>query len=120
MAAQITERFSFSAASSNVALVDPGAGKALSVYRISALLDKRVTATAVAVRIGFGTTTTPTGPGVVLTHPGLAPGSGVVETLGGGSVPLGQGLDGQKLFITSDAPTGGTLEVLATYSIDPD
>lgn len=67
----------------------------------------------VGVRIGFGTTNTPTTTGVVLSHPGIAPGSGVIR--GNGSGILGVGTDAQDLRITCDAPTTGSARVVVSY-----
>jgi len=67
----------------------------------------------VGFRIGFGTTTTPTTTGVVLSHPGVAAGSGVIS--GDGSGILGIGADGEDLRITSEIPTTGSVRVVVSY-----
>jgi len=82
------------------------------VTRASFLVDNGCSVD-VGFRLGFGATTTPTTTGVVVSHPGVAAGSGVVEGNGGGI--LGVGEDGQSLFITSEVPTGGSSRVVVTY-----
>ena len=67
----------------------------------------------VGVRAGFGAATTPTTTGVVLTHPGIAPGSGY--TRGAGSGILGVGADGEDLRTTLTVPTGGSIRLLVSY-----
>ena len=71
------------------------------------------------VRIGFGDTVVPAEPssgtgivGIVLSHSGIAPGSGVVKGSGAGIIAIG-GL-GKELRITNDDP-GGKLRVVVTY-----
>ena len=64
------------------------------------------------VRIGFGATT-PTTNNVILSHPGIAKGSGVVE--GNGSGILAIGADNTPIRITNTAPTGGSIDVLISY-----
>ena len=74
------------------------------------------------VRIGFGTSAPPTEPTsgntvdeVVLAHPGIAAGSGVVRGNGSGIVAIGA--DGAELRIANDVPTGGQITVLVNYYI---
>ena len=74
------------------------------------------------VRIGFGTTAPPTEPttgntvdGMVLSHPGLAAGSGVVAGTGGAAIA--EGGDGLELVIANDVPTGGQITVLVSYYV---
>lgn len=64
------------------------------------------------VRIGFGATT-PTTNNVILSHPGIAKGSGVVE--GNGSGILAIGADNTPIRITNTVPTGGSIDVLISY-----
>ncbi len=78
----------------------------------------------VKVRIGFGATTVPTEPangasvaGVVLSHDGIAAGSGVSR--GDGSGILAIGGDGEELRITSSTPTTGQLHVIVTHYTVP-
>ena len=75
------------------------------------------------VRIGFGDTVVPAEPSspgtvgeIVLSHPGIAAGSGVVKGNGSGIIAIGG--DGKELRITCDDP-GGKLRVLVTdYTIE--
>jgi hypothetical protein len=108
----LTFRVNYTSAQTDTALVTVGAGTKIVVTRISALLD-RACSVNVAVRIGLGTATTPTSADVVLAHPGVAPGSGVIE--GDGSGILGVGASDQDLRITSSVPTGGSLDIVCTY-----
>jgi len=71
------------------------------------------------VRIGFGAASVPAEPttgnsvvGVVLSHPGIAAGSGVIR--GSGSGVLAVGAAGEELRITCASPTG-QLTVIVTY-----
>lgn len=78
-----------------------------------------------AVRIGFGTSTL-TAQGatnadavtkIILSHPGIPPGSGVMKGDGGGIVGIGG--DGEELRITCGAPTSGSLIVqVDAYTIE--
>lgn len=94
-------------------------GTKVAVTSIAVTLDSATTATGgVAVKIGFGATTIPadstTGAdGVLLDHPGIAAGSGMV--LGNGSGILGIGGDGEELRLTCEDPTGGNLAVTFSY-----
>ena len=108
----VTIRTNYTAAQTNAALVTIGAATKIVVTRVSALCDN-ANSVDVQVRIGFATATTPTTTGVVLSHPGIAPGSGIVE--GNGSGILGIGADDEDLRITSEVPTGGSLDVVVSY-----
>ena len=110
----VTFRANYTALQTNVAVVTASAGQKIVVTRCNVMADKANTVD-VAARIGFGATTTPTGTGVVLAHPGIAAGSGVVE--GSGAGILGIGADGEDLRITSEAPTGGSIDVVVSYHI---
>ena len=94
-------------------------GTKVAVTSIAVTLDSATTATGgVAVKIGFGATTIPadsaTGvDGVLLDHPGIAAGSGMV--LGNGSGILGIGADGEELRLTCEDPVGGNLAVTFSY-----
>lgn len=108
----VTIRANYTAAQTDTAIVTVGAGTKIVVTRCSVLADKANTVD-VQARVGFGTANTPTTTGVVLTHPGIAAGSGVVE--GNGSGMLGVGADNEDLRITSEVPTSGSIDVLVTY-----
>ena len=110
----VTLEVAYTAAQTDAAIVTVGSTDLIVVTQIQALTDEATTV-GVGFRVGFGATTTPTTTGVVLTHPGLVPGSGVSRGDGGGV--LGAGVDGEDLRITSEVPTGGSLRVLVTYYI---
>lgn len=94
-------------------------GTKVVVTAISVTVDSATTATGgVAVKVGFGATTIPadssTGTnGILLDHPGIAAGSGVV--LGNGGGILGIGGDGEELRLTCEDPVGGNLAVTFSY-----
>ena len=74
------------------------------------------------VRIGFGPTVVPAEPttgntadGIVISHPGIAAGSGVVRGNGSGVVAVGG--DANELRITNAVPTGGKITVVVSYYI---
>lgn len=106
-------------AQTNDAIVTVGSGTKIVLTRISATVDNATTVD-VGVRIGFGTASVPTEPtdgnsvnGVVLSHPGIAPGSGIVEGTGAGII--GVGADNEDLRITSEVPTTGKLRITGSY-----
>jgi len=74
-----------------------------------------------SVRIGFGTATIPASGAsgatavskVILSHPNIAAGSGIVKGNSGGIVGIGG--DGEELRITCSAPTTGSLYVQIDY-----
>jgi hypothetical protein len=74
-----------------------------------------------SVRLGFGTTGVPTQGAsgadaitkVILSHPGIAPGSGVSKGHAGGIVGIGG--DGEELYIVCSVPTGGSVVVQVDY-----
>lgn len=107
----------FTTAQTNTALVTVAAGLKIVVTRVTVTADNANTVDVGAV-IGFGATTTPATSstpvtGIVLAHPGIAKGSGVVE--GNGSGIIGVGTDDQDLRITSEVPTGGSIDVTVSY-----
>jgi hypothetical protein len=121
------------AAQTTFKLVDVVVGQRCVVTRASVMISKACTVN-VGTRIGFGATpdsTTlaavgstqlvPTSGMMVLSHPKLAPGSGVVE--GNGMAKLAQGGDGCDLFLTCDISTGGAsnnaVRVLISYFLEP-
>jgi len=96
-------------------------GNKIVVTMIEATIDNAVSVD-VGVRIGFGTTAVPTEPtdgntvdGVVLSHAGIAAGSGIVRGNGAGIV--GVGADDADLRITNEVPTGGRLRVLVSHYV---
>ncbi len=107
-----TLRTNYTTAQTNAALVTVAAGTKIVVTKASVFADNANTVD-VAARIGFGTASTPTGDGTVLSHPGIARGGGLVE--GNGSGIIGQGADDEDLRITSEVPTGGSIDVMVCY-----
>ena len=95
-------------------------GTKYAVTRITITIDQATTV-GVAVRLGFGTSTVPALPSanadavddILVYHPGLVPGSGIV--IGDGAGVLGVGADGAELRITAGATTSGTGVVSVTY-----
>lgn len=108
----VTIEAEYTSAQTDTAIVTIAGGLKIVVTQVMAVCDKANTVD-VGVRIGFGATNTPTTTGVVLTHPGIAAGSGVSR--GDGSGILGIGADGADLRITSEAATSGALRVLVSY-----
>lgn len=110
-------------AQTNDAIITVAGGLKIVVTAIEVMVDKATTVD-VGVRIGFGTANVPTEPadgasvaGMVLSHPGIAAGSGVVRGSGAGILAIGA--DDEDLRITSEVPTSGKLRVLvSSYTIE--
>ncbi len=116
----ITKEWKFAAADgaqTNAALITVSAGTKIVVTGATVTADNANTVN-VDVRIGFATATltaisTSGVTGIVLSHPGIAAGSGVSR--GDGSGILGIGADDEDLRITSASPTTGSIRVVVTY-----
>ena len=108
----VTLEAAYTGAQTDAAVVTVGSGTKIVVTQVAILADNANTVD-VGFRVGFAAATTPTTTGVVLTHPGLAPGSGFSR--GGGGGILGIGADGEDLRITSEVPTGGSIRILVSY-----
>lgn len=108
----VTLEAAYTAAQTDAAIITAGAGTKIVVTNIQILADNANTVD-VGARVGFGAANTPTTTGVVATHPGIAPGSGISR--GDGSGIIGIGADGEDLRITSEVPTGGSIRVLVSY-----
>lgn len=102
----------YTAAQDDTAIITVGAGTKIVVTQIQFTADNANTVD-VGFYIGFATANTPTTTGVVLTHPGVAPGSGISR--GNGDGILGIGADGEDLRIDCEVPTTGSVRVLVTY-----
>lgn len=103
-------------AQTDTAIVTVSAGTAIVVTKVSVMLDSATTATGgVAVRIGFGTANVPAADsnGIILAHPGISAGSGVVE--GNGAGIIGIGASNEDLRVTCEDPVGGNLDIIVTY-----
>lgn len=110
----ISFRQSYTTAQTDQAIVTVSAGTKIVVTQIQATCDA-ANSVDVGFRIGFGTASTPTTTGVVLTHPGIKASSGSGISRGDGSGIIAIGEDNEDLRITSEVPTGGSLEVLVSY-----
>lgn len=108
----VTVEAAYTAAQTDAAIITISTGTKIVVTAISVTCDN-ANSVDVGYRVGFGTANTPTTTGVVSTHPGVAPGSGVVEGNGGGII--GIGADNEDLRITCEVPTGGSIRVKVTY-----
>lgn len=109
----ITTEWEFAATgTSNNALITVAGGTKIVITQCQAVCDNANTVD-VGVRVGFGAANTPTTTGVILTHPGIAAGSGVSR--GDGSGILGVGADGDDVRVTSESPTSGALRILISY-----
>ncbi len=107
-----TLELAFTAAQTDVAIVTVAGGLKIAVTAIAFVLDEATTV-GVGFRVGFGAVNTPTTTGVVLSHPGLIPGGGIVR--GDGSGILGVGADGEDLRLTAEVPTTGSGRVVVSY-----
>ncbi len=108
----VTRRDNFTTAQTDQALVTVSAGTKIVVTQLMITADNG-NSVDVQARVGFGTATTPTGAGVVGSHPGVPPGGGF--TMGNGGGILGIGADDEDLRLTSEVPTGGSIDVVTTY-----
>jgi hypothetical protein len=108
----VTLETAYTGAQTDAALVTVSAGTKIVVTQVQALCDNANTVD-VGIRVGFGSANTPTTTGVVLTHPGIAPGSG--NSRGSGSSIVGVGADGEDLRTTCEVPTGGSIRILVSY-----
>lgn len=102
----------------NLAAAAVAADERVYVTRFEATNDARTTAAGVSVRAGFGTAAVPTASatgvsGMIGTHPGLAPGSGILEGTGAGVIAVGGA--GEEPYFTCEAATGGNIHVLISY-----
>lgn len=102
-------RTNYTGAQTNTAVLSVSAGTKIVVVEAILMTDAATTAKPSAI-VGFGTSTTPTGAGVIVSHPGISPGSGVRT----GGVPLA-GADDEDVRITCADPTGGSLTILLKY-----
>lgn len=101
-------------AQTDTAIITVAANNAIMVTAIEVTADNANTGD-VSVRIGFGTANTPAADAdkVILFHPGIAPGSGVVK--GSGAGIIGAGLSNEDLRVTCEDPAGGSISITVTY-----
>lgn len=113
----ITKEWHFTAAQTNYALITVGSGTKIVVTHIDATVDGATTPD-VGVRVGFAaaalSAVSSSGvTGIVLSHAGVKPGSGIVR--GSAAGIIGVGADGEDLRLTSEIPTDGSLRIVASY-----
>lgn len=114
----VLKEFNFTAGQTDVALVTAGTSERIIVERVAVTVSKAVSAAKVEFRAGFWAAVVPAKSssgvtGIVLSHPGLAAGSGYEAS----GEPLGVGATGEDLRFTCDAPTAGEITVLVSYRI---
>jgi hypothetical protein len=100
----------YTAAQTDTALVSVSAGSKIVVLSAGLVCDHANTVD-VGFRIGFGATTTPTTTGVLVSHGGVAPGSGYER----GSAVGKAGADGEDVRLTMEVPTTGSCDALLDY-----
>jgi hypothetical protein len=118
----IRREYMTTASQTNDPIIDSiAAGSQIIITAISVMVSSATSVTP-QVRIGFGATNPPTEPttgntvdDMLISHPGIAAGSGVVE--GNGSAAIAVGGDGSELRIANDVPTGGQITVMVSYYI---
>ena len=101
-------------AQTDTALITVAAGTAIIVTLFQAMCDGANTGD-VAYRVGFGTANTPSADaaGIISSHPGVKPGSGVV--VGSGAGVIGMGASNEDLRLTCEDPAGGAINFIITY-----
>jgi len=101
-------------AQTDTAIITVAAGTAIVVTKCSVMADNANTVD-VSCRIGFGTANTPAADaaGVILFHPGIAAGSGVIEGTGAGII--GIGASNEDLRVTCEDPVTGSINITVTY-----
>lgn len=101
-------------AQTDTAILTAAANVAIMVTAIEVTADNANTGD-VSVRIGFGTANTPAADAdkVIMFHPGIAPGSGLVK--GSGAGIIGAGLSNEDLRVTCEDPAGGSISIVVTY-----
>jgi hypothetical protein len=100
-------------AQTDTALVTVAASTAIVVTHIAVTADNANTGD-VQCRIGFGTANTPAvDTDAILSHPGIAAGSGIV--VGSGAGIVGIGASNEDLRVTCEDPAGGNLDIVVGY-----
>src|SRR3990167_4817159 len=101
-------------AATDVAIITVAANVAIVVTGYEVTADNANTVD-VSCRIGFGTANTPAADAaqVIMFHPGIAAGSGVVR--GDGSGILGIGASNEDLRVTCEDPVTGSINIVISY-----
>lgn len=101
-------------AQTDTAIITAAANVAIVVTAIEVTADNG-NSVDVSVRIGFGTANTPAADAakVLLFHPGIAAGSGVIKGNGGGII--GIGASDEDLRLTCEDPVNGSVSITVTY-----
>lgn len=111
-------------AQTNTVLIDAPDGCETVFSRIGGVVDKDTTPN-VAVRVGWGSKNAPTSlptaalagvEGILLSHPDIEPGSGMVLDLDPVETKMPAG---RNLLLTCDVPTAGSLVITASYMFVP-
>jgi hypothetical protein len=115
--------FVWTAAKTNATIISAGLLQYIHLSQVAVTCDN-ANSVAVGVRIGFSSTTLPATPGdggtadgMVVTHPGIPAGSGIVQGTGAGLVAAGTA--DEDLLITASVPTGGSCRAFFTYALFP-
>lgn len=116
----ITKMWRFDTAQTDFKLEDVSSTQSMVVVYAKAVAANS-NSVDIDLNVGFGTATLaiPTlnsgtgGLGIFMTHPGLARGSGIVESNGGQPVGVG-GVD-EDLRVTFTVPTGGYIRFIVSY-----
>ena len=95
----------------NVSMVTVAAGFRAVITRASVTASNANTVN-VSVSLGINATA-PGSTDTFLSHPGLAPGSGVIEGNGSGMIAIGA--VGTPIKINASVPTGGSIDVVVAY-----
>jgi hypothetical protein len=110
----ITFSQNYTGAQTDAAVITIATGSIIVVTHCSVVCHAANTVN-VSARVGFGTANVPAygNAGLILTHPGIAPGSGF--STGSGAGIMGVGTDDQDVRITASVPTGGSFDLLVKY-----
>jgi hypothetical protein len=101
----------------NLAAAVVAADERIYVTRVE-VTNNAATTVNVSCRVGFGTANVPTPSttgvsGMIMSHPGIAPGSGVVSGNGSGIIAVGGA--GEEPRLTCGAATSGSFHVIISY-----
>ncbi len=105
----------------NLAAAAVAADERIYVTRLEVLCDTANTVN-VSARVGFGTANVPAASatgvsGMIASHPGISPGSGIMSGNGAGIIAVG-GAGEEPRITTSAATTGNTHVIISYFLID--